>query len=39
MACDQNIARDDIEVECDAGDERPLRFHKGCFDAWDEERT
>jgi hypothetical protein len=39
MACDQNIARDDIEVECDAGDGRPLRFHKECFDAWDEERT
>jgi hypothetical protein len=39
VACDQVIARDDTEVECDDADGRPLRFHRGCFDAWEEERA
>ena len=38
QACDQIIARDDTEVECDDPEGRPLRFHKECFDAWETER-
>ncbi len=37
-ACDQVIARDDTEVECDDVAGRPLRFHRDCFDAWESER-
>jgi|SRR5437764_11518922 len=38
MACDGVIARDDTEVECDDAAGRPLRFHRECFDAWEDER-
>ncbi len=37
MACDQTIARDDTEVECDDLNGQPLRFHKECFEAWETE--
>lgn len=34
VACEQPIAADDIEVECDLPTGGTIRLHRGCYDIW-----
>ena len=34
VACEQPIAADDVEVECDLPTGGTIRLHRGCYDIW-----
>jgi len=34
VACEQPIAADDVEVECDLPTGGSIRLHQGCYDIW-----
>jgi len=36
-ACDQPIAADDVEVECDLPGGGTIRLHRKCYDVWSNE--
>ncbi|MGH2392752.1 MAG: hypothetical protein ACRDGH_04525 [Candidatus Limnocylindria bacterium] len=37
VACDQPIAADDVEVECDLPGGGTIRFHRRCYEVWSKE--
>jgi hypothetical protein len=34
VACDQPIAADEVEVECDLPEGGTIRLHRRCYDIW-----
>ena len=37
MACEQRIAANEVEVECDLPSGRTIRLHRTCYDIWTKE--
>jgi hypothetical protein len=37
VACEQPIAADDVEVECDLPNGGTIRLHRRCYDIWSAE--
>jgi hypothetical protein len=37
VACDQPIAANDVEVECDLPGGGTIRLHRQCYDVWSKE--